>query len=80
MLFRSALGTAILVFMIFALVDPRSGVAPGLAPLLIGFTVAVLISLFAPITQAGCNPARAASAAMPSPSLAKGHNKFFKII
>ena len=53
-----ALGTAILVFMIFALVDPRNGVASGLAPFFIGFTVAVLISLFAPITQAGWNPAR----------------------
>ena len=29
-----------------------------LAPLLIGFTVAILISLFAPLTQAGLNPAR----------------------
>ena len=28
------------------------------APLLIGFTVAVLISLYAPLTQAGWNPAR----------------------
>ena len=53
-----ALGTAILVAMIFALIDPRNGVAPGLAPFFIGFTVAVLISVFAPITQAGWNPAR----------------------
>jgi len=53
-------GTAILVFMIFALVDRRNGSLPAkhLAPPLIGFTVAVLISLFAPITQAGWNPAR----------------------
>src|SRR5690606_34060147 len=29
-----------------------------LAPFFIGFTVAVLISLFAPVTQAGWNPAR----------------------
>jgi MIP family channel proteins len=54
-----ALGTAVLVFMIFALTDGR---APGrpewLAPFFIGFTVAALISLFAPITQAGWNPAR----------------------
>ena len=55
-----ALGTAILVFMIFALVDVRNGGRPGanLAPFFIGFTVAVLISLFAPITQGGWNPAR----------------------
>ena len=54
-----ALGTAILVFMIFALVERRNSGAPGhLAPFVIGFTVAVLISLFAPITQAGWNPAR----------------------
>ena len=54
-----ALGTAILVFMIFALIDPRNGAKPQwLAPFFIGFTVAVLISLFAPATQAGWNPAR----------------------
>lgn len=54
-----AFGTAILVLMIFALTDPRNRAAPGaLAPFFIGFTVAVLISLFAPITQAGWNPAR----------------------
>jgi len=54
-----ALGTAILVLLIFALTDPRNSVSPGvLTPLFIGFTVAVLISLFAPLTQAGWNPAR----------------------
>ena len=54
-----ALGTAILVFMIFALIEPRNGARPlWLAPFFIGFTVAVLISLFAPLTQAGWNPAR----------------------
>jgi len=54
-----ALGTAVLVFMIFALTDPRNGARPQwLAPFFIGFTVAVLISLFAPLTQAGWNPAR----------------------
>jgi glycerol uptake facilitator protein len=54
------LGTAILVFMIFSLVDRRNTHRPAghLAPFFIGFTVAVLISLFAPITQAGWNPAR----------------------
>lgn len=54
-----AFGTAILVFMIFALTEPRNGAQPAwLAPFFIGFTVAVLISLFAPATQAGWNPAR----------------------
>lgn len=54
-----ALGTAILVLLIFALTDPRNAVSPGaVTPLFIGFTVAVLISLFAPLTQAGWNPAR----------------------
>jgi glycerol uptake facilitator protein len=55
-----AFGTAVLVFVIFALTDPDNRAAPGanLAPFFTGFTVAVLISLFAPITQAGWNPAR----------------------
>jgi Major intrinsic protein len=45
---------------IFALTDPRNRAAPAanLGPFFIGFTVAVLVSLFAPITQAGWNPAR----------------------
>jgi MIP family channel proteins len=53
-------GTAILVLVIFALVDRRNASLPTkhLAPFFIGFTVAVLISLFAPLTQAGWNPAR----------------------
>ena len=53
-------GTAVLVLVIFALTDPRNRAAPAanLGPFFIGFTVAVLISLFAPITQAGWNPAR----------------------
>ncbi len=54
-----ALGTAVLVFVIFALTDARRvPVGGAITPLLIGFTVAVLISLFAPLTQAGWNPAR----------------------
>jgi glycerol uptake facilitator protein len=53
-------GTAILVFVIFALTDPKNQAAPnrGMVPFFIGFTVAILICLFAPITQAGWNPAR----------------------
>ncbi|RLT38521.1 MAG: aquaporin family protein [Chloroflexi bacterium] len=54
-----AFGTAVLVFVIFALTDARRvPVGGAITPLLIGFTVAVLISLFAPLTQAGWNPAR----------------------
>ena len=53
-------GTAILLLVIFALVDHRNSSLPTkyLAPFFIGFTVAVLISLFSPLTQAGWNPAR----------------------
>ena len=53
-------GTAILVLVIFALSDPRnlSAPDPSVMPFFIGFTVALLTSLFAPITQAGWNPAR----------------------
>ncbi len=55
-----AFGTGVLVFLIFALVDRRNADRPGasLTPFFIGFTVAVLISLFAPITQGAWNPAR----------------------
>jgi MIP family channel proteins len=54
-----ALGTGILVFVIFALIEPRNASRPHwMTPFFIGFTVAALISLFAPITQAGWNPAR----------------------
>jgi glycerol uptake facilitator protein len=53
-------GTAILVFVIFALTDADNPAAPpaNIAPFFIGFTVAILISLFAALTQAGWNPAR----------------------
>jgi glycerol uptake facilitator protein len=53
-------GTAILVLVIFSLTDKRNAALPhkGLAPFFIGFTVATLISVFAPLTQAGWNPAR----------------------
>jgi glycerol uptake facilitator protein len=55
-----ALGTAILVLVIFALTDPENAAAPEptLVPVIVGATVAGLISVFAPITQAGWNPAR----------------------
>jgi len=55
-----ALGTAILHFFIFALVDRHNRDAPSgnLAPFFIGFGVAIIISVLAPLTQAGLNPAR----------------------
>jgi glycerol uptake facilitator protein len=55
-----ALGTAILLFFIFAVVDHHNPAAPGgaLAPFFIGFAVAIIISVLAPLTQAGLNPAR----------------------
>lgn len=55
-----ALGTMILVMVIFALTDPKNNAAPGanLSPVMIGMTVACLISIFAPLTQACFNPAR----------------------
>jgi glycerol uptake facilitator protein len=55
-----ALGTFLLVLVIFALTDPDNAAAPEptLVPLVVGATVAVLIAVFAPITQAGWNPAR----------------------
>lgn len=58
--FVEGFGTAILVLVIFALTDRRTAgiTTRAFTPFLIGFTVAVLISLFAPLTQAGWNPAR----------------------
>ena len=54
------LGTLILGFVVFALTDERNHGRPasGLAPVFIGLTVAVLISVLAPLTQACFNPAR----------------------
>jgi glycerol uptake facilitator protein len=52
-------GTAVLALVVFALGDPRNPPRPrGLGPLLVGLTVAALISVIAPLTQAGFNPAR----------------------
>ena len=55
-----AFGTGILVLVIFALTERRRAVVPAgnLTPVLVGLTVAALISLFAPLTQGGWNPAR----------------------
>ncbi len=55
-----AVGTGILVVMIFALVDRRntSLAVKALAPVFIGLTVALVISMLAPLTMGGWNPAR----------------------
>jgi len=55
-----ALGTLILVLVIFAVTDERNSAAPAghLAPVFIGLTVAILIAVIAPLTQACFNPAR----------------------
>ena len=55
-----AFGSGILMFLILAITDNRNKAVRNkdFAPLLIGSTVAVLISVYAPYTQAGWNPAR----------------------
>jgi glycerol uptake facilitator protein len=55
-----AIGTALLVLFIFALIEPKSRMAPagrGVA-FPIGFTVTAIICILAVISQAGLNPAR----------------------
>src|SRR4051812_36561746 len=54
------LGTLLLALVVFAVTDERNigGPPPGLAPVFIGLTVAALISVIAPLTQACFNPAR----------------------
>mmetsp|Transcript_22752 Transcript_22752/g.48118 ORF Transcript_22752/g.48118 Transcript_22752/m.48118 type:complete len:183 (+) Transcript_22752:521-1069(+) len=54
-----SVGTAILAFVIFALTHPKNDtMKSGFVPPLIGLTVGGLIAVFAPLTQAGFNPAR----------------------
>ena len=54
------IGTLLLALAVFSLTDERNrGAPPGyLAPVFIGLTVAILISVIAPLTQACFNPAR----------------------
>lgn len=54
------LATAVLALVVFALTDPRNEGGPPtrLAPLFIGLTVALLISIIGPLTQCCLNPAR----------------------
>mmetsp|Transcript_3799 Transcript_3799/g.5118 ORF Transcript_3799/g.5118 Transcript_3799/m.5118 type:complete len:334 (-) Transcript_3799:153-1154(-) len=60
-LFAEVTGTAFLAFVVFALTNPKNSAMkenPGWIPPLIGATVAGLISVYAPLTQACFNPAR----------------------
>jgi len=53
------LGTALLALVVFTLTDERSNILPAwLIPFAIGITLTVLISLFAPVSMGGFNPAR----------------------
>ncbi len=54
------IGTAFLAFFVFSVTDRRNSGGPGdrLAPLFIGLAVSIVISIIAPLTQAGLNPAR----------------------
>ena len=52
-----AFGTFLLVLMIFFLTEKAEQI-DNLIPLMIGFTVSLIITLIAPFTQAGLNPAR----------------------
>ena len=56
-----AWATFILVFIIFSANHPSNTIistSKGLIPIVIGLTVAILISIYGPLTQAGLNPAR----------------------
>lgn len=55
-----AVGTFALVFLIFSLTDGCNVGRPdnSLSPLFIGLSVTIIISIIAPLTQAGLNPAR----------------------
>jgi glycerol uptake facilitator protein len=53
-------GTAMLAFTVGALTSPRNAAkpSPAFVAVMIGLTVAAIISIIAPLTQAGLNPAR----------------------
>ena len=59
---KQALGTAILMMVILSVTDKQNTLTKGgtsvAVPALIGLTVSILISVIAPLTQAGFNPAR----------------------
>lgn len=52
-------GTALLALVVFAITDPRRRLVPEKAiPFVIGLALTTLISLFAPVSMGGFNPAR----------------------
>jgi glycerol uptake facilitator protein len=58
--FCETIATMILAIVVFAVSDPNNKSAPlaNLGPVMVGLTVACLISIFGPLTQACFNPAR----------------------
>jgi glycerol uptake facilitator protein len=58
--FSEVIATMILAIVVFAVGDPNNKSAPmaNLGPVIVGLTVACLISIFGPLTQACFNPAR----------------------
>lgn len=57
--FIEALGAALLALVVLGVTDERNSARPReLAPAAIGLTITLLLSLLAPLTQAGFNPAR----------------------
>ena len=58
--FAEFLGTALLAFFIFGFIDKhrRNPLPDWLIPIAIGLALTILISIFAPISMAGFNPAR----------------------
>jgi glycerol uptake facilitator protein len=59
-IFSEAIGTAFLAFFVFAVTDTHNVGRPTgvFAPVMIGLALAIIISIIAPLTQAGLNPAR----------------------
>jgi len=58
-MFGEAIGTAFLACFVFSLTEPRNPETPRfMVPIFIGLTVSIIISIIAPLTQAGLNPAR----------------------
>jgi glycerol uptake facilitator-like aquaporin len=59
-IFVEAFGTSVLAFVVFALTHPKNDaqINKVYIPPLIGLTVAGLVSILAPLTQCGINPAR----------------------
>ena len=59
-IFAEVVGTMLLALVVFAVTDPKNRAAPAAntAPAFIGLTVAALICVIAPLTQACFNPAR----------------------